>query len=593
MKLRKITTLLMGALLFFYSCEQPLNEISDGGAEKAPAPIGAGESGTLTVTVPLISSVLQKTLEPAEPESRAYLFAKDVALILLDSVGAEIGRTETSFPGGTLENPGAALTAEMDVPWGLGYTVRVQIRDGADVLVTGDSAPFDMGFDRVGLSVSLLPANPAVLQAGSRTGSLTASVYGSGGFASMGGEAWFSLTPDAAEMAVLTVETEGEAVLFHADDQGSFVGSARGHDPSQPTVLTASAGGSETAFAGLIILDDTTVSEDYTLNYQSVQQGIVKLNLTGMDGETGSPLTIEIIPSGGTEPAASLNTSLTDGAMTLYLFEEDGLNLWEGAGDYELRAFIDRNSSGAADRDDPVLARSVTLAEGENSIDLALSDFALFAPDITGRWYCLNDETALDPDFIVMEIVADINGDGTFAVYARRHAVPTEEEDPNWSANVPGDTFLPVLRGVWALTGYDLTATVTEAALLNLSVLEGSLDDAYYSSALSLLSLFSIDGAETLTYQETLSLLDMVLPLLPEDVTVNDAVLEELFQPFSQGIEELAATGADGSDVSGYSATLEVTDTSGTLQTRTYSLIDTYQATDLGNGAFRTPLALP
>ena len=586
MKLRKLTTLLLGAFLFFYSCEQPMNDT--GKDSTGPAALSPGETGELTLSVPLISSALRSTLEPAEPVSRAYLFAKEVALILLDSAGSEVSRTEASFPGGSLDNPGATLTAQLEVPWGQNYTVRVQILDGTPtgtVLVEGESAPFDMGFTRVSLSLSLLPADPTVLTApGSLSGTLTSSVYGTDSFTSMGEEAWFSLTPSSAELSVLTVETEGEALLFQADSQGAFIESAGEHDSTQPTVLTASLDGGEKAYAGLIILGDTPEAASYTLNYQSVQNGIVRMDLTGMDSETGSPLSLEIIPSGGTEAAAVLSTTLTGSIQSLYVFEGDGLNLWEGTGEYTFRYLIDKDGSGEADRDDLVLTRTVNLASGENSLTVDLADFAPFIPDITGRWYSLNDESDLNPAYLPTEIIADINEDGTFAVYARRHQADWD------TTNLDPDAFLPIMAGTWLLEGYEITAEIVTANIFNFSVLNGSLDDAYYAMALLYTGLTKDD---MLSYDETMAVITPLISLLGDNISVDTDALAAVFQTFTETMDDVAATASDSSSVTGYGATIEVTDLSGNVQTRTYSLLDTYLATDLGNESFRTPLIFP
>ncbi len=589
MKLRKLTTLLLGAFLFFYSCEQPMNDTGEDST--GPAALSPGETGELTLSVPLISSALQSTLEPAEPVSRAYLFAREVALILLDSAGSEVSRTEASFPGGSLDNPGATLTAQLEVPWGQNYTVRVQILDGTPtgtVLVEGESAPFDMGFTQVSLTVSLLPADPTVLTApGSLSGTLTSSVYGTDSFTSMGEEAWFSLTPSVAELSVLTVDTEGEALLFQADSQGTFVESAGEHDPTQPTVLTASLDGGETAYAGLIILGDTAETAAYTVNYQSVQDGIVMVNLTGMDNEAGSPLSLEILPSGGAEAAALLSTTLTGSAQSLYVFEGDGLNLWEGTGEYTFRFLIDKDGSGEADRDDLVLTRTAVLASGENSLTIDLADFAPFTPDITGRWYSLNDESDLNPAYLPTEIIADINEDGTYGVYARRH-------QDNWATeNLEPDAFLPIMAGTWTLDGYEISAEISTANIFNFSVLSGSLDDAYYAVALQILGL---TGSELLTFEESMTAVDSLLSLATfagYDISIDTDALAAIFQTFTETLDDVAATASDNTAVTGYGATLEVTDLTGTVQTRTYILLDTYLATDLGNESFRTPLIFP
>jgi len=367
-----------------------------------------------------------------------------------------------------------------------------------------------------------------------------------------------------------------------------FLGSAREHDSSQPTVYTASLAAGETAYAGLIILNDTAGSADYTLNRQTLTGGALRLDLSGMAAEAGNPVTLELTPSGSEETAVTMTATLEEDGKSLYLFEADGLNLWQGTGTYNYTLYIDRDGSGSENRDDLVSRGSLTLEEGMNLLATSLADFTLFAPDITGQWYSLNDETDLNPDYEVMEVVADITDEGAFTVYARRHVLPDEATDPNFSSNVSADEFLPLLEGTWSLNGYELTATITRADILTLAVLTGDLDDAYYAQ-------YDLGSVGLLTEAEINTLLTYAVLIYPDlEINVDAEALAGIFDTYTQEVFDVTATATgDGSSVTGYAATVELTYTTGETLNRTYILLDSWLATDLGNDEFRAPLSFP
>ncbi|MBN2625687.1 MAG: hypothetical protein JXA95_03395, partial [Spirochaetales bacterium] len=308
----------------------------------------------------------------------------------------------------------------------------------------------------------------------------------------------------------------------------------------------------------------------------------------GMAAEAGNPVTLELTPSGAEETAVTMTATLEEDGKSLYLFEADGLNLWQGTGTYNYTLYIGRDGSGSENRDDLVSRGSLTLEEGMNLLATSLADFTLFAPDITGQWYSLNDETDLNPDYEVMEVVADITDEGAFTVYARRHVLPDEATDPNFSSNVPADEFLPLLEGTWSLNGYELTATITRADILTLAVLTGDLDDAYYAQ-------YDLGSVGLLTEAEINTLLTYAVLIYPDlEINVDAEALAGIFDTYTQEVFDVNATATgDGSSVTGYAATVELTYTTGETLNRTYTLLDSWLATDLGNEEFRAPLSFP
>ncbi|MDC7218492.1 MAG: hypothetical protein PQJ59_01030 [Spirochaetales bacterium] len=492
MNMKKITALAAITLVLFFSCDNPTNSTTS----NEPTAISLGEVGELTISVPLISSVLQDTLESSGTTDRAYLFAKRVITTLKDSNGVEVNSSTSSLPGGSLDDPGAELSVEMDVPWGLDYTVEVQILDDseeANIIVEGESAPFDMGFDQVSLSLALLPANPTVLTAeGSTTGTLASSVYGTDSFSAMGDEIWYSLSPSSTELSVLTVETEGEALLFQADSDGYFQQSVEEHDSSQPTVLTVDTAAGETFYTGMIILDDSSVETDYTLTYQSVTEGVLLVDLSGLTDEAGADLILEISSAGTT--AATLETTVAD--RVLYLFEEDGLNLWEGAGSYDYTILLDRDNSGEASQNDMVASGTLNMSDGVNTLTPAMDDFSSYSPDVTGAWYMLYDESDVDSSYKVMEIISLIEDDGSYAVYGRRHE---DLADDYWSY-MDEDEFQPLLSGTWTLDGYDMSVSIDLIDICTMGLLGENIDESYYPllNAAGFLGLQDEEGVQAI-----------------------------------------------------------------------------------------------
>jgi hypothetical protein len=556
MKIKKLLALLTGTLLFFYSCEQ-VNELSKDSSNNDVTTLSQGDTGKLTIEIPLLSSTLQDSLQENGEEEltdRAYLFAKEVVTILRDSGGGEINRETSSLPGGSIDDPGAEVTVEMDVPWGIGYTVEVHITDGIldQAIVEGESASFDMGLSEVSLSMALLPASPTVLDStDSIGGTLTSSVYGTSSFATMGEEIWFSQTPENTGLKVLTLDTPGEALLFQADSDGFFQTSAREHNSSQPTVLISTLTAGEPVYTGLIILEDNSEETSYTLTSQNISDGILKLSLSGLDSTENAALIMEIEQDGTT--LVSLNGAVSGTSAEFFLLEENGLDLWEGLGSYEYRLILDRDYSGDGNEGDLENVGTLTLSEGENTLSLTLEDLESYTPDITGLWFYLSNDFEKEMEFTIL-----IEEDGTFTIYTRRH------DDPGDILTLyEEDDFIPFIEGIWTLEAYQMSLSLESIDLCSIGLLteELSSENETLFSNYGFIGLQNQEGIEAI-FDSVYNFITVPLPL------TDELFLGYLFTTYSSPLVQESATSSEG-EVTIYG-----------IETESYRIKDTWLATD-------------
>jgi len=297
--------LLVSLIAFMGSC----GNIFDSVAKDKPSNGGAGDTGTLSITIPAISARLAAALSTMDtssgsrsPDSRAFLFASRAELELRDAQGTVID-TWTSAASTELF---PTTTADMtrSVPAGTGYSLSARVFNDKVSLtepvvrgtVTGISV---VSAEMTTVTMPCIPNEtlfPDTLAVGTTTGTLEGSSISSNTppipLVAIGQEVWFRIVPSTGknriELSLSSTDndTAGYISLFNSD--GSWMGRHSIFGPGDTTSVSASVVDTAFYYIGICLISGgTSPSTGYSLTLAESTNANLLTNSDFSDGMNG------------------------------------------------------------------------------------------------------------------------------------------------------------------------------------------------------------------------------------------------------------------------------------------------------------------